>query len=292
MQFSLEVGDRTRTAEIVGAPGSPDPRALVLVFHGSKQDGATHRRFTGGALDRLAEEGRAVVAYLDGVGGNWNDARAESGFRARLEQVDDVAFARAVIDELAGSHGIDRRAVVGAGYSNGGQMVLKLLHEREPLLAGAVVVAATMPDRAGFLGEYSESSDRSLPVALVAGTADRIVPFGGGRMAWWARTLFKVGGTALSASATAEYLAQRNGIGALPSTRTLPARRGDRTSTEVTTYREPGRASVVLYAVHGGGHTVPGASPAPAVLGRTGSDRSIDEIVDEVLREVASARRA
>lgn len=285
MRTSVSAAGRTRTLTVVGDPGGPEGRALVLVFHGSRQDGDTHRRFTGGALDRLVEEGRAVVAYLDGYRGNWNDARAQSSFPARREGVDDVAFTREAINLLAGSHGIDPAAVISVGYSNGGQMVLRLLHEPEELIAGAVVVAATMPDRQGFLGRFAERSERSVPVAIIAGTADRIVPFEGGRMAWWARALFKVDGTALSAPETAEYLARRNGITAAPAVTLLPEHPGARRGTrvETTAYRGEGSAPVTLYTVQGGGHTVPGPTAAPFVLGRTADAPSIDEIVAGVL---------
>lgn len=287
---TVTVAGRTRSYTVVGEPEGPPGRALVLVFHGSKQDGAAHRRMTGGALDRLADRGRAVVVYLDGYRGNWNDARAASRFPARLEDVDDVGFAAAVVDALAVGHGIDRRAVVAAGYSNGGQMVFRLLHERDDLLAGAVVVAATMPDADGFLGAFSEQADRAVPVALVAGTADRIVPFHGGRMAWWARALFRVDGTSLSAEATAAYFARRNGITTAPTIVDMPERTGGRRRVPMRrrTYRDAGRPPVTLDVVLGGGHTVPGTTAAPAVLGRTGTDRGVDELVDEVLAATPS----
>jgi polyhydroxybutyrate depolymerase len=288
MRTSVSIAGRTRTLTVVGEPAGPARRALVLVFHGSRQDGETHRRFTGRVLDRLADEGRAVVAYLDGYRGNWNDARAASSFPARREGMDDVGFARAVIQLLAGSHGIDPSAVAAVGFSNGGQMVLRLLHESEAWIAGAVVVAATMPDREGFLGAFSEESDRSVPVALIAGTADPIVPFDGGRMAWWARKVFKVDGTSLSAPATALYLARRNGTTTAPAVTSMPERAGSRrgTRTEVAAYRETGMAPVTLYTVHGGGHTVPGPKAAPFILGRTAGAPAIDVVVGEVLDAV------
>jgi polyhydroxybutyrate depolymerase len=292
MRSTVSISGRPRSFTVIGEVAGPRNRALVLVFHGSKQDGETHRRFTGAALDPLAADGQAVVVYLDGYRGNWNDARATSSFPARQEQVDDVAFVRAVIDSVSGTYRFDPHAVVGVGYSNGGQMVFRLLHEAPELLAGAVVVAATMPDRTGFLGTFSETAERSIPLTLVAGTADRIVPFDGGRMAWWARALFKVGGVTLSAAATAEYFAHRNGITAAPTTSVLPSRSGGRPGTrmERTAYRETGRAPVTLYSVVGGGHTVPGATPAPRMVGRTGVDRGIEEIVADTIAALDSSR--
>ena len=80
------------------------------------------------------------------------------------------------------------------GFSNGGQMVIRLLHEAAELLAGAVIVAATMPERENFGAEFSARTDHPVPVTIVAGTADPIIPFEGGRMPWWARTVFSIGG--------------------------------------------------------------------------------------------------
>ena len=102
MRTTLSVAGRPRSFTVIGDPDGPQERALVLVFHGSKQNGEAHRRFTGRALDELAADGQAVVVYLDGYRGNWNDARAESSFPARKVQVDDVAFVRAVIDSVKG----------------------------------------------------------------------------------------------------------------------------------------------------------------------------------------------
>ena len=285
MRTTLSVAGRPRSFTVIGDPDGPQERALVLVFHGSKQNGEAHRRFTGRALDELAADGQAVVVYLDGYRGNWNDARAESSFPARKVQVDDVAFVRAVIDSVNESHGFDENAVVGVGYSNGGQMVFRVVHEAPELLGGAVVVAATMPDRAGFLSGFSEVAARPLPIVLVAGTADRIVPFEGGRMAWWARAMFKVGGVTLSAPDTAEYFARRNGVTGGPVVSLLPEKLGERQGPrmEESAYREAGREPVTLYSVLGGGHTVPGATPAPAMLGRTGADLSIGEIVGNMI---------
>jgi polyhydroxybutyrate depolymerase len=273
MNAFIEIDDRRRSYSVVGDRAI----TLILVFHGSRQTGEVHRAFTGAPLERFVDDGRAVVAYLDGHKGNWNDFRRESSFPARVDNVDDVAFARAVAARLAESHGIER--VIAVGYSNGGQMVFRLLHEAPELLAGAVAIAATMPDREGFLGTFSdEPTGTPIPVTLVAGDADRIVPYEGGRMAWWARTLFRVDGIALSALDTAAYFASRNDSTVEPTSRVLPSRSG-RTSTEVHDYG----GGVTLVTVHGGGHTVPSQHPGPRVVGRTGDDLTIDEIVEPLL---------
>ncbi|MCM3696030.1 alpha/beta hydrolase family esterase [Microbacterium oleivorans] len=284
---TLAVGDRERTFTVVGEPRAASGRALVLVFHGSRQTGETHRRMTGGALDRLAADGRAVVAYLDGHRGNWNDARRGSRFPARQQDVDDVGFAHAVVQRLHRTHAIDPARVVLTGFSNGGQLVLRLLHDVPELAAGAVVVATTMPVREDFLAGFSETAAVSAPVTIVAGTADPIAPYRGGRMAWWARTLFRVDGHSLSAPATAQYFAARAGVTTEPRVVPIPpARAGQRTRTTRTDYGDGDAPMVSLVTVEGGGHTVPAAKPGPAIVGATGQDLTIDTLVEEMLDRI------
>jgi polyhydroxybutyrate depolymerase len=275
----IVVDGRRRTFAVVGEPDGPAGRDLVLVFHGSRQSGEKHRAFTGRIFDALAADGAAVVAYLDGYRRNWNDARRESRFPARLEGVDDVGSARAVIARLAQTHAIDRDRVLAVGYSNGGQMVMRLLHEAPELLSGGVVIAATRPAAESFLLPDTDPVPR--PVLLIHGTRDPIVSYRGGTMSWWARTLFKVGGRSLSAPETAAYYAARNGITAEPVGTVLPRRPASdgKTSVERTEYRQDGREPVVLYTVHGGGHTVPGPAKAPFVVGRTALDVDTAELV-------------
>ncbi|TPW77723.1 alpha/beta hydrolase family esterase [Schumannella soli] len=312
---TITAGGRERTFTVTTPSTAGPARALVLVFHGSKQTGDIQRDFTGHALDTLVADGAAVVAYLDGYRRNWNDSRADSAFPARLANVDDVAFARAVAARLVESQGVDARRVVAMGFSNGGQMVLRLLHEADDLIAGGVVVGATMPNREGFAGVFDDRAPaertgdahigdgagddshgaRGIPVALVASTTDPIVPYAGGRMKWWARTAFKIDGIALSAPDTATYFARRNGMSGDGITTPVPSRAaGDRAPMQRLGFREPGHAPVTLFTVEGGGHTVPTPTPARGltalVIGRTGTAIGIAEIVREVLTDADALR--
>ncbi|NYG98151.1 polyhydroxybutyrate depolymerase [Schumannella luteola] len=302
---TITAGGRERTFTVT-APSTAGPgRALVLVFHGSKQTGDIQRDFTGRALDPLVADGSAAVAYLDGYRRNWNDSRADSRFPARLAKVDDVAFARAVAARLVETQRVDARRVVAMGFSNGGQMVLRLLHEASDLISGGVIVGATMPNREGFAGVFddraasargrSHGDAAGIPVALVASTTDPIVPYAGGRMKWWARTAFKIDGIALSAPDTATYFARRNGMSGDGITTPVPSRAaGDRAPMQRLGFRETGHAPVTLFTVEGGGHTVPTPTPARGltafVIGRTGTAIGIAEIVREVLVDADALR--
>ncbi|GLY27250.1 alpha/beta hydrolase [Kineosporia sp. NBRC 101731] len=273
MLDNVEVNGRTRTFTVV-LPEQPSS-VLVLVFHGSKQTGPKHREFTGRQYDTLTAQG-ATVAYLDGYRGNWNDARRESFFPARTENIDDVAFARAVAGRLGA------KKVFAVGYSNGGQMVMRLIHEAPDLISGAVVIGATMPTPESFLVPDPAPAPVPMPVVLIAGTQDPIVAYHGGGLKWWARKVFKVGGQALSMPRSAGYYAARNGITQPPTTTTLPANEST-SSVERTDFRDGERPPVVLFTIHGGGHTVPGPKRAPGILGKTNRDIRVADLVSELL---------
>ena len=277
---SIAVAGRQRSYTLAEPPGTGPATSLVLVFHGSNQTGERLRAFTGGTFDAVASTGKAVVAYLDGYKGHWNDARTASGFAARTENINDVAFTEAVISELQASHQIDRSKVYAAGFSNGGQMVIRLIHQVPGLLAGAAIISATQPAPDNFL--LAGAPTVPLPVVLIHGTRDPVVSYEGGAMSWWARQVFRVGGTSLSAPQTAAYFAARNAITQPPAATDLPHRaESGKTTVTRTDYRQDGKFPVVLYTVHGGGHTIPGPRSAPFIMGRTSHDLNAAEATSE-----------
>ncbi|MFF3460727.1 alpha/beta hydrolase family esterase [Streptomyces sp. NPDC002730] len=275
-QETVQVGGATRTFTLV-RPGSPTEQApVVLVFHGSKQDAAKFRVFTAGTFDRWAQEAGAIVAYLDGYKGHWNDARVSTSFAARTDGVDDVAFARATLDLLVRRYNGDGSAVYVVGFSNGGQMVIRLVHEMPAVLAGAAILSATQPVPENFAPNAAQN--QPLPVLLIHGTKDPLVPYAGGMASMWG---FRPRGLGLSAQETAAYYASRNGITTAPTTTPVEAAEAGRTKVERTDYREQGHQPVTLYTVHGGGHTIPGPKRAPRILGRTAQNfRAADLISD------------
>ncbi len=174
-------------------------------------------------------------------------------------------------------------------------MVLRLLHETPDLAAAAIIVSAAMPTAESFLSSDDAPPAHAIPIALVHGTRDKIVPFSGGGLKPWARALFKVGGRTRSAADTALYLARRNGISTPPISMPLPSR-AESGPTSVTSIRrqEDAIPSVTLYEVRGAGHTIPGPRAAPRILGRTNADISLLDLVAETMSEIAErqARRA
>ncbi|MBC7403582.1 MAG: prolyl oligopeptidase family serine peptidase, partial [Microbacteriaceae bacterium] len=123
---SILINGMTRTYLRVAPAGDATDRALVLVLHGSNQSARVIRRYSDRTFDSLASRG-AVVAYLDGFRGDWNDARVMSISPARRNNVDDVAFVSAAIDDLVAEDNVDRTRVFIVGFSAGGYMTIRVI---------------------------------------------------------------------------------------------------------------------------------------------------------------------
>lgn len=267
----ITVGGRTRTFSMATATAGHGnvvtaPSAVLLVLHGSSQTGLKVRAFSGRSFDYLAAGGRVAVVYPDGLKKAWNHAARDA------HTVDDVAFMAALADHFHALYG--PVPVIAAGYSNGGQMVIRLIHEIPDRLDGAAIVSATLP-RPGGLAFADKALP--LPVLLIHGTRDRVVPYRGEGRFWgrWARN------PGPSAPETAQYFAARNGITDAPSGAVLPHRpESGQTSVRARRYTQAGCPPVTLYTVVGGGHVVPNRRKrAIFVLGRTTQDLSAVEAV-------------
>lgn len=86
--------------------------------------------------------------------------------------VDDVAFFRALIDDVKQEHAVGRVYVVG--HSNGGFMALRLACDAPDLVDGVVAVSAST-----FNEPLRCPDGRAVPVLLVHGTEDTWVPIEG-----------------------------------------------------------------------------------------------------------------
>jgi len=248
----IETTDGTRTAILV--PAGPNPAPTIIVLHGAAIGAEWTLRGSGFAE---AATGRGFAAvFPEGIYRVWNDGR-EGG---RISRVDDVGFLQRLVDWLIG-HGVaDPARVYLAGVSNGGMMTFRMLCEAAELFAGAGTIIANMP--AG-IGDGCRPK-KPLPIVMLNGTADPLVPYGGGGVGFAGRH-----GTVWSAEHTAAFLAAVNGCGG-PATRPL-ATGAPGEATKIVRLDwlscSSGRA-VTLYRIEGGGHQVFGRTDIlPAILG-------------------------
>jgi polyhydroxybutyrate depolymerase len=265
---TIHVGDRERSY-LFYVPARLRPKApLLIVLHGSMQDGETMRINTGYEFDRLADENGFILVYPDGYEHNWNDCRRSLDVPARKMGIDDKGFVLALIDRFQSDFDADPDQVFVTGYSNGGHMAYRLALELPDRIAGIATVAASLPTEDNCV---CEKSTRAVPVVVVAGTDDPLNPYGGGEVTLFG---FASRGTVVSARASAEYFAKLAGHLSEPEDTRLPHKdERDPTSVERTEWRDPGKPTVVLFTVFGGGHVIPQSTfRPPRLLGKTTHD--------------------
>jgi polyhydroxybutyrate depolymerase len=270
---SLAVGGQTRTYVVHAPPGLDPhkPAPVVLALHGATMTGPLMAWFSG--LNVKADAAGFIVVYPNGTGRRssyfWNAGTCCG--EAAQQNVDDVAFVRAVLDDLVTAYRIDPRRVYVTGMSNGAMMAYRLAAELSDRIAAVAPVAGTMA-----CGECRPT--RPVPVLHVHGTEDEFVPFGGGR---GAKSISDV--PHRSVADTIATWVRANGCREEPAAvEELPDRTGDSTKVTRTTYRgDSAGAEVVLVTVGGGGHTWPGR-PGSAALGRSTSNVSANDIIWEL----------
>ncbi|CAM3466720.1 Polyhydroxybutyrate depolymerase [Deinococcus saxicola] len=261
-QGMLKIGGHARPYLAVIPHDLPPNAPLLLVFHGSMQTGPGIRLASGYAFDQLAVQHGFIVVYPDAYKGAWNDCRTAAQFPSQREKIDDVGLVQALIAHFEASHQIDRSRVYAAGYSNGGQMVFRLAAEAAGEFAGLAAIAATQPTDDNT---SCAAPSQPIPMLLIGGTRDPIVPYGGGMISLFG---LQPRGTARSFVDTARYYAQLNG-------QTEPPLDSGQPPVGVLRFAQKDRRPVVAYTIQGGGHVVPGpASAFPGLMGRI--ERSLD----------------
>jgi poly(3-hydroxybutyrate) depolymerase len=192
----LAVSTRRRRRWFNGIQGLS---TFVHRYDGIISAGLYHETFGSGTpddltnFDAVAERERFIVAYPDAVEGSWNDGRA-----GRVTSIDDVDFTRALIDHIRGEFAIDTDRVYATGYSNGGHMVNRLAFETGETFAAVAPVASLLSVDLTVLVPGPMSK---MPILLVHGTDDPLIPFTGGP------TVLSRG--RFSAVKTVDYWAQR-----------------------------------------------------------------------------------
>nr|WP_246523575.1 PHB depolymerase family esterase [Neoroseomonas eburnea] len=195
------------------------PQPLVLVFHGLGGQGAIVERLS--RFSTLGEEAGLVIAYPDGAEGMW---------RVLRDPRTEIAFVRAVVEDIARRTPIDRRRIHAAGISNGAMMAAALGCFAPDLVAGVGLVSG------GYVSPC-RNSPRARAI-LFNGTADTMLPIEGRRQMMPVRDFAAAWGS---------------GPGCRAAPQALPASGGARVERFAC-----GGAEAVFWTIPGGGHAWPG----------------------------------
>jgi polyhydroxybutyrate depolymerase len=287
VERTLAWGGRERTYLLHVPPQAREakhPVPLVLAFHGGGSRARGMEWLSG--LDAISDREGFVVAYPDAWEKAWNDGRGAGGIAAQREGVDDVGFACAIIDAVAGERAIDPGAVFATGISNGGFFCERLAAER------ADRIAAIAPVAGGMAARVAETLAPARPVSVLFmnGTKDPLVPYEGGAVAWGLGGR----GTTIPVREAAAAWGRADACKGDPVVEDVPDRDpGDGARATRTTWSGGAEGSeVVLYTIEGGGHTWPGGAQylPRVVIGGTCRDFQAEEVMWEFF--VRHRRRA
>ncbi|MGI8570869.1 MAG: alpha/beta hydrolase family esterase [Methylocella sp.] len=143
-------------------------RPAVIIMRGGREKGARLRRTFG--FEEMARSSAAILIYPEPLGGHWGDA---AGPEARRDSV----FIHDLIGKFVARGIADRSKVFLVGIGTGGMMALRLACDEMNHFAGLAVIGASMPADL----ETACKPAHPLPLMMVAGTADTVVPVHGGK---------------------------------------------------------------------------------------------------------------
>jgi polyhydroxybutyrate depolymerase len=313
-QEKVTVDDVDRTF-MVRLPKGYDPQQhypVMILLHGMNQDPEDMERLT--RFNELADKDGIIAVYPSAQHGRWNvGVRAEErrpmsmgpGGRGRrgggypgggggyprggggypgggqqpqgrepseekrATPADDIAFFNQMLDQLATKFSVDSSRIYAAGLSEGGFMSMRLGCALGDRIAAIAVVGAAMPKTMICL------PPRPVPVVMINGTSDPVVPYGGG-------TEHNLSLRTISVEDSAKAWAKIDRCEEKPEKSKLSAREKGGTETKVDTYNACQQgAQVVLYSVKGAGNTWPGGEQyeVEKTVGKTSQDMKANEVI-------------
>jgi polyhydroxybutyrate depolymerase len=247
---AMQVGGLKRTYLSYVPRGLPKGAPLVLVMHGSGQDGAQIRIETGYGFERLADQHGFAVVYPDSYTFDWDDCSKVGDFSVNGHDVDDVGFLDAVADRLITDIGADPRRVFATGVSAGGFMAIRLALESPARFRAVAAVSANVQTPENF---KCTPTGRGASVMIMNGTKDPLVPFAGGQSSLFG--LFFKNGNVRSSRDSGQYFADLNKLAGTPVANR--SARSDGAGVALLDWHQDAKVEVELVAVQGGGHGMP-----------------------------------
>lgn len=237
--LQLTIGGVNRDYMVHIPPGydGTKPLPVLYFYHYFTGDGKELANETG--MSKIADRENFIVVYPNAKGWVNNKWRQWNLNNSESYRVDEVAFAKSLMDTMENKLNVDKSRVYVAGYSNGGM----LAHE----------LAAKFSDRVAAMASVSgcQTGDEAppatgVPVMLIHGDKDRIVPVQG-------RMFTPLFPTMKPLDAARDYWRKANGADEYKMSDATPGVR-----TETYTNRKTG-GEVKVMTLLGSGHVWPGS---------------------------------
>jgi polyhydroxybutyrate depolymerase len=180
--------NRSYQVHVPSGYDSSKPIPLVLIFHGAGGSGENSLDKNGWAAK--AEKENFIALAPDGLPSRpgwpanfflnprlWNDGQLRP--ESQRSKIDDVAFIRALLDDIPKRVNIDPERIYVTGHSNGAGMTFRLGAELSERFAAIAAVA-------GYCWDQNAKPVRPLPTLYIIGTKDPLVPLAGGeaKISW------------------------------------------------------------------------------------------------------------
>jgi len=232
------------------------PTAVVLVLHGGGGEGLNIANTGAHPLSvfrSVADREGFVVVYPGGLPARdgsaaWSDCRADNEVAS---DADDIGFLDALIDRLRSQYGLPVSKIFMTGGSNGAQMTLSYAITRANNVAAVATSSGNLPQNPK-LGACSGTPARRVPILMVHGTSDTLMPYTGGCVANLGGACNR--GRVISAEATRDWWLTANGLaGVTPGSSRVDLDANDGGPANRFVYG--GSAPVEWWRLDGAGHT-------------------------------------
>ena len=222
---------------------------LLLVLHGGGGKAEGMMKLTKFRFNELSDQHGLVVVYPQGYKKHWNDGRKDIS-EAHRKNLADSLFMRMIIERIKREYAIHK--VFATGMSNGGFMSYRIACDLNDIIHGIMPVTANLSKAL-----KNCTLKRSLKVAIFNGTKDPLVPYDGGQV----KVFFRKRGEVFSTEFTAEFFAKQNHCKGINARTKIDTNKDDNSYVEKISYICNSSGQVVLFKIHGGGHTWPSGWP-------------------------------
>lgn len=272
---TLQVAGVTREYRVHVPTGvTTSPVAVVLVLHGGGGEGLNVANTGSHPLSvfrSVADREGFVVVYpggqpaRDGNAG-WTDCRADNTVAS---EADDIGFLDALIERLRTQYSLPSSKIFMAGGSNGAQMTLAYAINRASNVAAIATSSGNLP-QSPRPGACSGTPSRRVPALMTHGTADTLMPYGGGCVANLGGACNR--GRVVAAEVTRDYWLAANGLtGVAPMQSIVELDSTDAGPANRFVYGTSTSAPLEWWRLDGAGHT----APSRTVLISSNSDRGV-----------------
>ena len=269
VEFTMNFGgyERLYRVHLPSEEKMNQPVPVLFHLHGGGGTAKNTPSLTFGRFNELSKRDGFIVVYPQAIEKNWNDGRKLEDEKAWKEDIDDVGFIMAIIEELKAKHNIDSKKIFTTGMSNGGFMSSRLVCDKADVFRGAAILTASLSE------DYLPLCNPEKPTAIMVmnGTADKLVPYNGGAV----KILGKKRGNIISTHELIDFWKDKNDCKVKKQIVDLEDISDDGTTVTVEEYSNcKDRGALILYTINEGGHTWPGGKQylGEWIIGKTNQD--------------------